>query len=212
MEQKELPKEIVDLIIDFRLEKLDIDPYIFAIEEDSKFSVMWLVNKYIPSKYAIKQIAKKGNLELIIIMIRLYAENKVHYTQKFVKLFNLMVPILAKYGHLEIIKWWLENKERDIDFKSVCYNAALGGNIEVLSWFLDHRHNIDSKAYYGAIEKNNTHVYKWLRRNKIPLDLKTSFIKAIESENLYFMEKLWAYASTLKSCINLIIYCIIIVS
>lgn len=189
---KELPKELINLIINFRLRKLAIDPYIFAIEETSMFSIRWLdKNDYLPTKYTIKQAAKRGNIFILITLIRLHCEEKMFQKMKFIKLFNQIVPTLVKYRHNEIIKWWFRNERNNLDFQLVHYNAALVGNIEILSWFSDHGYKIHQSVYCGAIMSNNITIYKWLEKKDVPFDLKTSFITAIKAGNLYFMERLW---------------------
>ena len=88
-----------------------------------------------------------------------------------------MAHVAAEQGHVELVKWMIEERGFRMDLELMRY-AALGGNLELVKWLRGKGCNWDTKTCRFATRRGQLEVLQWLRANGCPWDADTCITAA----------------------------------
>ena len=92
---------------------------------------------------------------------------------------NTMAEAAASYGHLELVRWLIQEQGFAMD-KEVMQNAAVGGNLELVRWLRGEGCEWNSRACEYAAHGRHVEVLRWVRENGCPWDAGTRAQAAAE--------------------------------
>lgn len=96
--------------------------------------------------------------------------------------------IASEYGHLDVLRWLIENNYPwTLDMSTI---ASTKGHLHILQWLKDNNFPLSDEAFESAIPGNHLDVLKWIALNKNPLkwNLKSSCAKAAQYGNLEILQ------------------------
>lgn len=125
---------------------------------------------------------KEGQICILeALLLRRYFEYKGYQLAVY--------KLAAKHGRIDVIQW-AEGKKFHNNGKSICQNAARGGQLETLKWLRERNYPWDHKTTLEAARSRHEEIVKWSIENGCEHN-SSVFAMAVETCTLDLVKWLW---------------------